>query len=87
MYGFDLSTLEDHSDAVKAAVLKALVRDGLLSEEQADTWASSHTVLHRHKNIFRTVSNIWEKNIESNGYYVIIAHAPGAYMTWEDERE
>ncbi len=64
VYNLTKDELEDFADNVKVVILKALVIDKLIPEEIADEWSSSHTVIHRRKSIFRTISNLWKNEKE-----------------------
>jgi len=78
---------EAEADTIKVAILVGLVRDGLLSEEQADTWAASHTIILRKKSIFQTITNAWKNKSETDGYYYKIVHDnSGMYMKKDDEK-
>jgi len=66
---------EKEADFVKTVILKRLVKDGLLGEEEADTWCASHTIILRKKSLFRTISSAWDKKEEIvDGYYYIVVH-------------
>lgn len=65
--------LEDNADVVKVVVLTALVLGGHLTKEKADEWAEEHTILHKKKNIFRTITDKWAKEkVEDSQYYYIV---------------
>ena len=73
MYSHSIRDMEDTADQVKAMVLRAMVNDGTLSEEVADNWAGSHTVLYRKKGFFRTVCDKWwNTKAEPNTDHIII---------------
>jgi len=73
MFSITEEGLEDIADNIKVVVLKALVRDGIVDPEVADKWAEKHTVLHRNKSIFRTLTDKWGKEkTEDNKYYFIV---------------
>lgn len=65
---------ENEADKIKAIILDALVKDGLLGENQADNWCKTHTIILRKKSIFRTISDAWKKEHDSQGYlYVVVS--------------
>ena len=74
MYHFDKEHFEDSCDVVKAVVVQALVREGLLGSEKADAWAASHTVIVRKKSFFRTVTDKFLKaeSRENWDYYLVV---------------
>ena len=59
MFQYTTSDIEDTADVLKAILLKALVGDGLLTTENADDWAATHTLIIRKKSIFRTLTDRW----------------------------
>lgn len=77
MYVFSMTNeeMEDSADSVKAAILCALVKDGLIEEGVAESWAERTTVLHRKKSIFRTLSDKWRKAETKAGdyYYIVVS--------------
>lgn len=74
MYTLDKEQFEDSCDVVKACVMQALVREGLLDAEKADAWAASHTVIVRKKSFFRTVTDRFLKaeSKENWDYYLVV---------------
>ncbi len=73
MYSHSIRDMEDTADQVKALVLRAMVSDGTLSEEVADNWAGTHTVIFRKKGFFRTVCDKWvNTKAEPNTDHIII---------------
>ena len=64
--------LEEWNDQTKVVILGALVRDGLLTSDVADSWAKANTVIYRKKGIFRTLSDLWNKESESRGLYALV---------------
>ena len=67
------SDMESTADIVKSAVLGALSRDGTLTEVEAEEWSEGHTLVMRKKNIFRTISDKFKKQDDSeNGQYWIV---------------
>ena len=63
--------LEQVADSVKIAIVKAMVTEKILTLEQAEEWCQNHTVLFREKTLFRTISNLWKKEV-SQDYYLIV---------------
>lgn len=74
MFSVTNEELEDNADVVKVAVLSALVKDDLLASDVAEKWAEEHTVLHRKKSFFRTLTDKWrkEKTEPSQYYYLVV---------------
>jgi hypothetical protein len=72
MWSVTISEVESLADDLKMFVVGAMVRDGLLEKEVADEWAKEHTIIVRKKNIFRTITNLWEKAEEAKGYYFLV---------------
>ena len=62
--------MEDWLDTGKAAVLKALVDEGLIDVKVANEWAKRHKILLMKKTLFKTVTNLWNKEEEFDGYYL-----------------
>ena len=65
--------LEEYFDSVKVQILKALVDEGHVESKVAEKWTQDHTVLVRDKTIFRTISNLWQKEEAVDGFYLSIA--------------
>ena len=72
LYNLTKEQMEDWFDHVKASVLVSLVREGALDEEWADRWAESHTLLLRRKSIFRTITDKWSKEKESDKLFILV---------------
>lgn len=65
------SDLEDTADSIKAVIAEAMVDSGILAADAANKWCASHTLIMRKKNIFKTISDLWEKSEESKGMFFI----------------
>ena len=73
MFNLTKEDMEDDADDTKVIILKALVRDNLLSSSVADKWAESHTIILRKKNIFRTLSDKFKKEgEEETTHYLLV---------------
>lgn len=71
---WDLS-LEDMNawhETAKVGVLKALVDEGLLTQDVADVWCKTHTIIVRKKSFFRTISRLWADEPELKGYHLLV---------------
>jgi hypothetical protein len=64
--------LEDYSDQVKIAVMRSLVNEKVLEQEQADEWCENHTVVLRSRSIFRTITQKWLKSEKTEGDFVLV---------------
>ena len=69
---YSLRELEEHSDKTKAAILQALMREGLLEDEVAEKWCETHTIILRKKGIFRTITDKFFKVEEEENVYNFI---------------
>ena len=72
MWEANKELVEEWCDQAKSAILKELVRDGIMEREAADEWAATHTVLLRKKGFFRTISDKWWKH-EADHFYFLVA--------------
>jgi len=81
------SDIEAWLDTAKVSVVTALAKEGYLSWEDVDEWAKTHTVIVRKKNIFRTVSNAWNKLEESDGNYILVVKMPEEIEEDEEDGE
>ena len=77
--------MEDFMDHAKAAVMKSLVREGVLDLEEADEWSKTHTIILKKKNFFRTITNIWEQEQETDGTYVLVVQIPDLIEADDDD--
>jgi len=69
--------IEESADAIKAVVLTSLVKDGLLSFDDAEEYAKTHTVLYRKKSFFRTITNLWNKQeYDDDKFYFLVVSIP-----------
>jgi len=75
-YNLTQRDMEDFMDTAKAAVIKAMVKEGVLDGEEAEDWGMTHTIILRKKNIFRAISNIWDEAKEVDGDYVLVVTLP-----------
>lgn len=68
---FDMEAIADH---VKVVVIDAMMREGILSYEDAEEWCEQHTVLRRKKSIFRTLTDKWLKFKEEKdtNYWIVV---------------
>lgn len=86
MYTYTMTNedLEETADVVKVTVLDALVKEGFIKYEEADTWCASHGVKVIKKNIWRTLSDKWRKETECEGilYQMVTSNA---YKTKESQ--
>lgn len=68
----DTRGMENYADHIKIVVLAALVRDGKLTEQDAEKWATSHTIIRRKKGFFRTISDVFAKTEEAETGYLLV---------------
>lgn len=64
--------LEGNFDCIKAVVLKALAKEGVIEYEVAEEWSKTHTIIIRKKSFFRTVTNLWREEKEFDESSVIL---------------
>lgn len=78
VYSLTVEDLESTADAIKVAVLRDLVAEGLLGSEPAEAWAAIHTPIVRRKTFFRTLTDLWAKTPEdaNNFYWMLVAKKP-----------
>jgi len=72
IYSLTKDDLENTADKIKPVVLAALVKDGLISQADAETWCENHTVILRKKSFFRTLSDKWHKTKDDSGLIYIV---------------
>lgn len=63
--------LEDNLDSAKTAILRALVKDGIIKDTVAEEWCEKHTIILKKKGIFKTLTDKF-KNTESNSTYLML---------------
>ena len=73
VYSLTVEGLESTADAIKEAVLRDLVAEGLLTGEVAEGWAAAHTPIVRRKPFFRTVTDLWGKTPAEPGNFYWLA--------------
>lgn len=79
-YYYTLSTeeYEEAMDHAKAAVISALVKEGVMTNEEGDEWSVSHTIIVRKKNVFKTfLSKFWDDSKKAEGNYLLVVSLPG----------
>lgn len=87
-YNFCKEDLEENYDSAKVAVIRSLVLEGYMDSEEAEEWCRTHTIILRRKNVFRTLSNLWQKTEKSkSGHYILVVKTPKAEDKEEDEGE
>lgn len=72
LYNMTKEDLENNADAVKALVLTSLAKECLLDEVVAEEWAETHTVILRKKGFFRTLTDRWRKEVESESDVMLV---------------
>lgn len=77
--------MEDWLDTAKASITASLAREGFLDWEDVEEWSKTHTVILRKKNFFRSVSNVWNKEEEVKGYYLLVVKLPESVEEEDDE--
>lgn len=88
VYSFTKEDLEENYDSAKTAIIDVLVKEGYLEYEEAEEWCRTHTVILRKKNVFRTLTNLWEKAKQSStGYYILVVKSPDEDFDEENEKE
>ena len=71
-YQLTTSDLENVIDDAKTAIVRALVTEGLLDAGVADAWCETHMTLLRNKPFFRTLTDKWRKEPESEHDFLIV---------------
>ena len=74
VYTYAKDELEEVLDQAKALLLQDISKAGLMNYEQAEKYAETHTIIMKKKNLFRTLSDMWHKQKESSGYYLIVVN-------------
>jgi hypothetical protein len=72
MFHYTKEDVENEADSIKAIIVDALIKDGLLDKEDGEEWAVNHTIVLRKKSIFRVLSDIWQREKESNTYLFLV---------------
>lgn len=67
-FAFSKSEFEDQLDVVKAVVVCALVNDGLIDLKTGDDWTASHGLKLERKSLWRTISDRWKKEPDTDHY-------------------
>lgn len=77
-YSLNTEEYETALDYAKAAVISALVAEGVMTEDEGDEWSASHTVIVRKKNVFKTfLSSFWDDSKKAEGVYLLVVSLPG----------
>jgi hypothetical protein len=73
---YDLTTtdLEDIANQIKGLVLAKLALDGVLSPEDADTWAKDHAIIIRRKRMFQSIKDSQKvEETKEPVYWIIVS--------------
>lgn len=63
--------LEIYLDMAKVATVQALVTEGVIPDAlKADEWCARHTIMTGKKSIFRTISDLFNKEKSSSGTHL-----------------
>jgi hypothetical protein len=76
VFTLDKGDMEEALDQAKAVVLISLVNEGLLSLEEAEIWASTHTVVLKKKSFFRTLTDRWKRTDDVQGHLMFVVSNP-----------
>lgn len=76
VFTLDKSGLEEALDQAKAVVLISMVNEGLISLEDAEIWAATHTIVLKKKGFFRTLTDRWKKSDEVEGHLMFVVNNP-----------
>ena len=72
-YIYTKEDLEDNYDEIKVIVANAIAYHFHLNGDEIDQWCKNNTIILKKKNIFRTISDFWKKEKESqSGLYAKI---------------
>jgi len=74
MFQHTTEQLERDYDSVKTAIVLALVNEGYMTQDEADEWCTTHTIILRKKSIFRTFTNRFKKKkgVEKGQYMLVV---------------
>ena len=76
VFTLDKGDMEEALDQAKAVVLISLVNEGVIKLEDAETWASTHTVILKKKGFFRTLTDRWKKTEDVQGHLMFVVSNP-----------
>ena len=72
-YNLQTDELESLMDTIKLVIIRSLVTEKVMKEEEADKWCEEHTVIIRKKSFFRTITDKWLKEKgETEGDILIV---------------
>lgn len=73
MYSTDEAGVISNAEAVKVTVIAALVKDGLIDQNEAQDWAEQHCVLVKRDNMFRSImKKIKQENELQDNTYIVV---------------
>ena len=73
VYSLTDENMNNLADSLKVVLIKALVREKIITEEIAEKWCETHTLLKKKKSFFRTISGKWLNASErEDEYYFIV---------------
>lgn len=64
-YTFTKEELEDMIDKSKANFIFHFSKDFSIDEKDADNWCATHKIILNSPSIFRTISNLWKKDLNN----------------------
>jgi len=73
-YSYTKEGLEELLDTAKAVVLRDLVLNNIINAKAAELYAGKTMLTTAKKTFFRTISNLWAKEAEADGFYIIAVH-------------
>jgi hypothetical protein len=73
-YNLQTDELESLMDTIKLVIIRSLVTEKVMKEEEADKWCEEHTVIIRKKSFFRTITDKWlrEKKEKENDILIVV---------------
>lgn len=68
-FSYTKDEVEDLSDLVKVSILRALVREGVMKQNDADIWAKTHSVVFKEKRWFSFLTEN-EDETKTDKFYI-----------------
>jgi hypothetical protein len=74
-YSYTKEGIEDLLEVAKTVLLKDLMHRGLIDAAVAERYAGQTIMTISKKSFFRTITNLWRKEPETSGFYIIATHS------------
>jgi len=74
-YSYTKEGIEDLLDTAKVVILRDMVQNELIDVRSAEQYAGKTFLTISKKTFFRTISNLWHKEEETDGFYIIAVHS------------